>query len=77
MKTAMSTLLRDQRGAVVMPQEHETPRADHDGAAETPLIGRVLKSQDLLCGSKEVLITHRGELYRLRETKNGKLLLLK
>ena len=36
---------------------------------------RVLKSEDLLHGEKEILIAHRGELYRLRETRNGKLLL--
>lgn len=36
---------------------------------------RVLKSEDLLRGDKEVLIVHRGEVYRLRETRNGKLLL--
>lgn len=60
-----------------MPQQDETPRTDHDHVQEIPLVGRILQSQDLLCGDKEVLITHRGELYRLRETKNGKLLLLK
>lgn len=36
---------------------------------------RVLNSDDLLCGEKEVLINHHGEIYRLRETRNGKLIL--
>ena len=60
-----------------MSQQDETPRTDHEAPPEDSLVGRILKSHDLLCGNKEVLITHRGELYRLRETKNGKLLLLK
>ncbi|MCA9174213.1 MAG: hemin uptake protein HemP [Planctomycetales bacterium] len=32
-------------------------------------------SDELLQGEKEVLISHHGEVYRLRETRNGKLLL--
>jgi hemin uptake protein HemP len=29
------------------------------------------------CGKNEVLIEHRGEQYRLRQTRNGKLILTK
>ncbi|MBI2478950.1 MAG: hemin uptake protein HemP [Planctomycetia bacterium] len=36
---------------------------------------RVLQSEELLRGEKEVLIAHHGETYRLRETRNGKLIL--
>ena len=36
-----------------------------------------LNSSDLLAGRREVVIEHGGELYRLRHTKNGKLILNK
>jgi hemin uptake protein HemP len=35
------------------------------------------RSEELLRGAKEVLILHEGELYRLRCTRNGKLILQK
>lgn len=38
---------------------------------------RVYESAELLQGAKEVLIRHAGELYRLRLTRNGKLILQK
>jgi hemin uptake protein HemP len=38
---------------------------------------RVLLSADVLRGAREVLIEHRGELYSLRETVAGKLILTK
>ena len=36
---------------------------------------RMVKSEDLLQGDREVLLMHRGQVYRLRETRNGKLIL--
>jgi hemin uptake protein HemP len=38
---------------------------------------RTLKSHELLQGAKEVLIAHGEETYRLRLTRNGKLILHK
>lgn len=38
---------------------------------------RVIDSQTLLQGQSEVLIRHNGEVYRLRQTRTGKLLLYK
>jgi hemin uptake protein HemP len=38
---------------------------------------RVLTSAELLKGNKEVLIEHQGQIYRLRLTRSGKLLLHK
>lgn len=38
---------------------------------------RVLKSEDILQGSSEIFIQHGPQLYRLRQTKTGKLLLYK
>jgi len=37
----------------------------------------IIRSESLLGGEREVLILHAGEVYRLRLTKNGKLLLTK
>jgi hemin uptake protein HemP len=37
----------------------------------------MLLSQDLLQGQVEVLISHGGEIYRLRLTRSGKLILQK
>ena len=36
-----------------------------------------IDSASLLCGNREALIVHAGEVYRLRLTRNGKLLLTK
>jgi hemin uptake protein HemP len=38
---------------------------------------RTIDSEKLLNGKKELIITHRGEVYRLHLTKSGKLLLTK
>lgn len=35
------------------------------------------RSADLFQGTREVLINHEGEVYRLRLTRNGKLILHK
>jgi hemin uptake protein HemP len=37
----------------------------------------VIPSHELLRGTREVLIDHSGEIYRLRLTRNGKLILHK
>jgi hemin uptake protein HemP len=36
-----------------------------------------LRSEDLLGGQREILIIHAQEVYRLRVTRNGKLILTK
>ena len=36
-----------------------------------------IESNKLLCGTREVLIQHGGETYRLRHTRNDKLILTK
>jgi hemin uptake protein HemP len=35
------------------------------------------ESRDLMRGSREVLIRHAGQVYRLRHTRNDKLILVK
>jgi len=39
--------------------------------------GSQMDSDDLLRGTRELLIRHRGEVYRLRHTRNDKLILTK
>lgn len=38
---------------------------------------RLLSSETLLAGADEILIQHEGETYRLRRTRQGKLILTK
>lgn len=53
------------------PQE----RQQQSGTAEQG--PRCIAAQDLFRGEREVQIEHRGETYRLRITKSGKLILHK
>lgn len=57
------------------PQENQP--AERGDTEVLRLQHRILKSEDLLCTDKVVLIAHRGEIYQLRETRNGKLILSK
>jgi len=49
------------------------------GSSEQPTkaVPRRLLSSDLLGGSREVIIEHDGDFYRLRCTSKGKLILTK
>lgn len=52
----------------------ETPDNERsDGRREE----RCFDSEELLRGQKEILIRHESEVYRLRVTRNGKLILQK
>ena len=42
-----------------------------------PVGGVVWTSDEILKGTREIQILHRSEIYRLRLTKNGKLILSK
>ena len=46
-----------------------------DDTPEEPL--RTVTSAELLCGQRELLIEHEGEVYRLRVTRNSRLILQK
>jgi hemin uptake protein HemP len=48
-----------------------------DTAPPVPIALREIDSNSLLQGEKEILIRHSGEVYRLRLTKNDKLILQK
>lgn len=41
------------------------------------LNAKVVDSNELMDGSNEILISHKGAVYRLRETRSGKLILQK
>ena len=56
-------------GVLTLPQD-----AQHDTHQDH---GAQLDSRHLLQGQREVLIRHGGECYRLRHTRNGKLILTK
>lgn len=55
-----------------MSQDDTTPDRETDGDT-----AKRLRSEDLLQGQREIQIEHRGEIYRLLQTRNGKLLLQK
>jgi hemin uptake protein HemP len=38
---------------------------------------RVVESRDLFCGENEILISHGGAIYRMKITRQGKLILNK
>ena len=65
MNTAPSTATPDLYPSVPLP-----PRADD-------LRPRVVASEELLQGRRELWIEHRGEMYRLRLTSAGKLYMTK
>jgi len=57
------------------------PSSQGENPEKLPLLPqqavRTLRSEDLLAGQREVFIVHRGEVYRLRVTRRGKLILHK
>jgi hemin uptake protein HemP len=68
------------------PEEsHDESRPDdsHDASSLDAIAQRTLsitpkyRYADLSRSSSEVLIEHEGQIYRLRKTRNGKLILIK
>ncbi len=53
------------------------PDADAGSRQQPPQTPRTIKSEELLKGRRELLIEHGNEVYRLRLTRNGKLILQK
>jgi hemin uptake protein HemP len=45
--------------------------------ASTPQEGRVIRSEELLGDSRDLVILHAGQSYHLRQTRSGKLILTK
>lgn len=63
------------RPASVTSLQPDAPQATASRAPKTAR--RTLASEALLNGQREVLIEHDGEIYSLRHTRNGKLILTK
>jgi len=59
-----------------MDPEIGQPSVTTEALSEQPCI-KVVRSQELFAGKREVLIEHSGSLYRLRMTRAGKLILNK
>ena len=57
------------------PVESDAPPPPAEAAR--PFSAVVWNSEEILKGTKEIQIVHRGEVYRLRLTRNGKLILSK
>lgn len=61
-----------------MQQQSWEPKTARQGEAEkTQPDVRTLRSQDLFHGARELTIDHHGALYRLKITRQGKLILNK
>lgn len=58
---------RPQRPLLTLPARHEPPRQTT----------RTISSDNLFAGDHEIGIEHRGSLYRLKITRQGKLILNK
>jgi len=52
-------------------------RSDRIAGVQSPLGPLQISSTDLFAGRREVAIEHAGEIYRLRITGKGKLILTK
>lgn len=65
-----------KRRLILDPQQQPDPKNPSSWEAPGPVL-REYDSAELLQGEKEVLIRHGNEVYRLRLTKNDKLILQK
>ncbi|MCG6154563.1 hemin uptake protein HemP [Rubinisphaera margarita] len=57
--------------------EDQTPPPKTQTASSAPPTSIVIPFAQLSQGSREVIIEHEGQVYRLRLTRNGKLILNK
>lgn len=57
----------------MVKQSQNPPQQARPDAAPT----QTLTSAELMQGKREIVIVHQGERYRLRQTRNGKLILTK
>jgi hemin uptake protein HemP len=65
-----------KRQAVAQIPPEENPEGI-SGKEDTEIQMRVIRSEDILSGNSEILIRHGSEIYRLRLTRAGKLILTK
>jgi hemin uptake protein HemP len=57
------------------PEDREEKREPKPPASKPP--SRVVRSDELLQGARELLIVHQGQTYRLLRTRKDKLILRK
>ena len=70
----MKTYYPSDEGTLEMPEnEQQSPPTE----MPSDLQAKVLRSEDLFEGRRQILIAHGAEVYRLLHTKNGKLILQK
>ncbi len=60
-----------------MTSDKNSPTGEQKRSALPVQVSRVIASEELLKGQQEVLIQHGSKTYRLRVTRNGKLILHK
>lgn len=59
------------------PIQDEVAQKETAAAPESPLLPKIVRFKDLARCGDEVWIEHDGQLYRLRRTRLGKLILTK
>ncbi|MSQ96215.1 MAG: hemin uptake protein HemP [Gemmataceae bacterium] len=61
-----------------MTEENELNRDDRKPPREVSAVSpKVVSTQELFAGEREICIEHEGEMYRLRITRRNKLILQK
>ena len=63
----------NRKGTLVMQGNDQPVTTDHASDQQA----KILRSEDLFEGRRQVFIAHGTEIYRLLHTKNGKLILQK
>lgn len=58
-------------------QQSNLPAEQPENREEPQTSSETISSDDLFHGTREIRIRHAGEVYRLRLTRNGKLILHK
>lgn len=74
-----SSLMRKSDTQTALPPEPETPAclAERIPARDAQLLAEAIPSSKLFQNRREITISHEGALYRLRITRQGKLILHK
>lgn len=59
------------------PFSASLPESESESVSALPVAPQPLDSQQLLQGRRELQILHQGQIYRLQQTRQGKLILTK
>ena len=69
----METAYLNNEGTRKMSENDQPVTTDHSSDQQA----KILRSEDLFEGRRQIFIAHGTEIYRLLHTKNGKLILQK